>query len=90
MRLSGPANARREANKENGVTEDGQEIIQSNGNVEAWQPLQETPELPPELLTQLIAKTDMMWRETQRRDGNAVWHSWKWMRGFLSCSASGS
>jgi type IV secretory pathway TrbF-like protein len=65
------------------VTEDRQEIIQSNGVVEAWQPTLETPELPPELLTQLILKTDMMWQETQRRDGNAVWHSWKWMQGFF-------
>jgi type IV secretory pathway TrbF-like protein len=64
------------------VTEDGQELIQSNGSVEAWPSTLETPELPPELLTQLILKTDMMWQETQRRDGNAVWHSWKWMRGF--------
>src|SRR5262245_28230923 len=49
----------------------------------AERPRLETPDLPPELLTQLILKTDMMWQETQRRDGNAVWHSWKWMQGFF-------
>jgi type IV secretory pathway TrbF-like protein len=50
-------------------------------------PEQETPDIPPALMAQLIAKTDMMWRETQRRDGNAVWHSWQWMRGFYAMLA---
>jgi type IV secretory pathway TrbF-like protein len=63
-------------------TEEGMETFHTNGAVAERLPSQETPELPPELLTQLITKTDMMWRETQRRDGNAVWHSWQWMRGF--------
>src|SRR5215468_5155257 len=63
-------------------SEDGLEPVSTNGVPPERPPLQETPELPPALLAQLTAKTDMMWRETQRRDGNAVWHSWQWMRGF--------
>jgi len=59
-------------------------IIHTNGVSEAEVPEQETPDIPPALLVQLIAKSDMMWRETQRRDGNAVWHSWQWMRGFYA------
>jgi len=64
------------------VTEDGHEIIQTNGAVAAWQPPQETPELTQAQLDQLIAKTDRMWQETQRRDGNHRWHSHQWMRAF--------
>jgi len=59
-------------------------IIHTNGVSEAEVPEQETPDIPPALLVQLIAKSDMMWRETQRRDGNAVWQSWQWMRGFYA------
>lgn len=64
-------------------TEEGMETFHTNGAVEERPPSQETPDMPPEQLAQLITKTDMMWRETQRRDGNAVWHSWQWMRGFF-------
>src|SRR5215475_3409764 len=58
--------------------------FQSNGALMPDVPEQETPEIPPAQLAQLIAKSDMMWRETMRRDGNAVWHSWQWMRAFYA------
>ena len=64
------------------MSHDVVDTFHANGAPADWQPLQK-PRDPPELLAQLIAKTDMMWRETQRRDGNAVWHSWKWMQGFF-------
>jgi type IV secretory pathway TrbF-like protein len=62
--------------------QDERDLIHPNGAMTAFLPGQETPDIPPALLAQLIAKTDRMWQETQRRDGNAVWHSWQWMRGF--------
>jgi type IV secretory pathway TrbF-like protein len=61
--------------------------VQSNGVTADEDFAPETPDIPPALLAQLIAKTDMMWRETQRRDGNAVWHSWQWMRAFYALLA---
>jgi len=62
------------------------EHLQANG-VSLDLPQQETPDIPPALLALLIAKTESMWRELQRRDGNAVWHSWQWMRGFYAMLA---
>jgi len=64
-----------------------EEPLSTNGVTAADIRPQETPEIPPALLALLTAKTDMMWRETQRRDGNAVWHSWQWMRGFYAMLA---
>ena len=54
----------------------------TNGTVDDWTPRLETPELTPAQLDQLIAKTNMMWQETQRREGNQRWHVHQWMRGF--------
>src|SRR5215510_4370078 len=61
--------------------------FQSNGVADEEAPTQETPDISLALLEQLIAKNDVMWRETQRRDGNAVWHSWQWMRAFYAMLA---
>jgi type IV secretory pathway TrbF-like protein len=36
---------------------------------------------PAELLT-IIERANAGFAETQRRDGNAVWHAWSWMRAF--------
>jgi type IV secretory pathway TrbF-like protein len=46
-------------------------------------PLHETPDMPPDQLALLAAKVEGQWREIQRRDGNAVWHAWLWMRAFF-------
>lgn len=59
-------------------------MVSKNGMSLGSVPEQETPDISPALLAQLIAKTDSMWHETQRRDGNAVWHSWQWMRAFFA------
>jgi len=39
--------------------------------------------LPPDLLQTIILRVNEGFAETQRRDGNAVWHSWQWMRAFF-------
>jgi len=64
------------------ATEESLRPFASNGVPPTDEAMLETPDMPPALLAQLMAKADMMWRETQRRDGNAVWHSWQWMRAF--------
>ena len=61
--------------------------LQSNGMPLDDHAPQETPDLSPALLSQLTAKTEQAWREIQRRDGNAVWHAWQWMRGFYALLA---
>jgi type IV secretory pathway TrbF-like protein len=58
----------------------------TNG-VPSSRPLHETPDLPPALLEQLIAKNDLMWRENARREGNEGWHTWQWMRAFYAMLA---
>ena len=57
--------------------------LQAHGIPYDDHPPQETPDLSPAVLSQLTNKTEQAWREIQRRDGNAVWHSWKWMQGFF-------
>src|SRR5215510_6909959 len=66
------------------ATEDSLTRFTSNGVAHSEDVLLETPAIAPDLMAQLIAKADMMWRETMRRDGNAVWHSWQWMRAFYA------
>lgn len=36
-----------------------------------------------ETVTDDVRKAEAAWTEIQRRDGNAVWHSWQWMRAFF-------
>ena len=61
------------------------DTFHANGAPADWQPLQETPEIPPERFAHNCHRQNGhdVAPETLRRDSNAVWHSWKWMQGIL-------